>query len=184
MALDFIILALPRSGSTWAATWLTGDATFCWHDPIWTTHYEDVPEAAARRAGGRLAGISDTGLWRWPEWIARQPARKLILQREPREVAASLARQGLPPLPRDAFTALDGIEGRRASWTDLFDSKRAAELWAWLTDGLPFDRERHEELVQCDVQPRLSMVKRDWRLNQRLGAEILARKDTARWQYL
>lgn len=184
MALDFIIVALPRSGTTWAANWLTGESVFCLHDPLWTMHYEDVDSEVARRARGRISGVSCTALWRWPDWLRHHSARKLILHRDADEVSESLARLGLPPMPDGAAGALERLEGKRADWTDLFDAARAARLWAWLTNGLPFDAERHAELVQCDIQPRLLSVKRDWQVNRKLGAEILARRKAGQWQYL
>lgn len=184
MALDFIILALPRSGSTWAANWLTCDTVFCLHDPLWTLHYRQVDAEVEKRAGGRVAGVSCTALWRWPGWLRRHPARKLVLHRDPDEVAASLAKIGFPPVPEGAAASLDALEGRHVAWTDLFKAETAAEIWAWVTGGLAFDPQRHAELVQCDVQPRLAAVKRDWRVNRRLGEEIVAQRGSSRWQYL
>ena len=186
MALDFIILGLPRSGTTWASNWLTNESLFCMHDPLWTLHYDDIDAEVAKRAGDRMAGVCCTALWRWPEWLGRHPARKLVLRRDFAEVAGSLKRIGFPPLPRDAVTSLDKVEGRHVPWTDLFKPERAEELWRWLTGGtIEFDAQRHAELVQHDVQPRVAAVKRDWRLNKRLGEEIVAQHRGGRkWQYL
>lgn len=169
--LDFIIVALPRSGTTWAANWLTGDRTFCAHDPLWTLHYSDMDEVVARRAGQRLAGVSDTAVWRWPEWLNRHPARKLVLHRDIKEVRESLRAAGIPAT-LDGADALSRIEGEHAQWTDLFDADRARVLWAWLTVGLAFDEERHAELAQASIEPRLRAVKRDFALNRRLAREL------------
>lgn len=169
--LDFMIIALPRSGTTWAANWLTGERTFCVHDPLWTAHYADLDGGVPLRAGDRLSGISCTALWRWPNWLRRHPARKLVLHRDIAEIDASLAAAGLPPITAGAAD-LASIEGEHAPWTDLFKRKRAEELWRWLTVGLPFDAERHAELVQTRIEPQLGAVRRDLALNRRLVAEL------------
>lgn len=169
--LDFMIIALPRSGTTWAANWLTGDRTFCAHDPLWTTHYSDIDAVVPRRAPGRLTGISCTTIWRWPDWLSQHPARKLILHRDIEEVRESLIAAGVPVF-LDGAADLANIEGEHVPWTDLFDPARAAALWAWLTGGLPFDAERHAELVKLEIQPQLSAVKRDVALNRRLADEL------------
>lgn len=169
--LDFMIIALPRSGTTWAANWLTGERTFCMHDPLWTTHYSEIDAAVSKRAGGRLAGISCTAIWRWPDWLKRHPAKKLILHRDASEVRQSLVAAGIPVF-LDHAQKLAHIEGEHAPWTDLFDPARASALWAWLTGGLPFDAERHAELVKLEIQPRLGAVERDADLNRRLAEEL------------
>lgn len=170
--LDFMIIALPRSGTTWAANWLTTESTFCAHDPLWTTHYSDFDRAIPERAGGRLAGISCTAIWRWPNWLAGHPARKVIIHRDVSAVRRSMAKAGLPMIEPDAASWLAAIDGMHVAWTDLFKPGPAVQIWQHLAPDLPFDRERHRELSQARVEPNLATVKRDIGLNKRLGEEL------------
>lgn len=81
--LDFIITGLPRSATTWASVWMTGDGAHCAHDPLYHTHYEDWPTALVQP--DVLNGASDTGIWRWPDWLNAQAAagtRILVLERD------------------------------------------------------------------------------------------------------
>jgi hypothetical protein len=174
--LDFMVIGLPRSGTTWAANWLTGERTFCVHDPLWTMHYLSIDMAVPRRAGNRMAGVSCTALWRWPDWLRQHPARKLIVHRDIQEIARSMAAVGLPPVGTGDAAHLVELPGMHVPWADLFDADRAEAIWDWLTAGLPFDRQRHAELLQIKIEPRLEAVVRDIGLNRRLGAHLRARR--------
>lgn len=170
--LDFMVIALPRSGTTWAANWLITDATFCAHDPLWTVHYTDFDTAIKAKAGGRLAGISCTAIWRWPQWLAKHPARKLILHRDINEVRGALTAANIPLVERAAADQIAALDGRHIEWSDLFDPARAEKIWDWLTAGLPFDKARHAELVQLKIEPQQNAVKRDLALNARIADEL------------
>lgn len=168
--LDFMIISLPRSGSTWAANWMTTERTFCRHDPLWTIAPDQLDQEIARLAGPRCGGIACTGLWRWPEWINRHPARKLILHRDMGQIRASIDRLGIPRLPISAARQLSLIDGVHVDWRDLFDPVKAAPIWAYLTDGaIEFDDARHRELCAMRIEPAMSKVERDLALNQRLN---------------
>ena len=54
--IDFMVIGLPRTGTTWASNWLTTDSTQCYHDPLYHTHYEDWDEKFSAR--DRKSGIS------------------------------------------------------------------------------------------------------------------------------
>jgi hypothetical protein len=170
--LDFMVIGLPRSGTTWAANWLTTDRTLCLHDPLWTTHYSELDQAVPSRASGRLAGVSCSALWRWPDWVVRHPAKKLILHRDMAEIRRSLLAANLPALADDADELLASLPGKHAPWKDLFVADQAAQLWQWLTGGLPFDASRHAELVKLDIQPKFNAIQPDISLNRRLATEL------------
>lgn len=168
--LDFMIISLPRSGSTWAANWLTTDGSLCIHDPLWTIAPRDLDARIAELGPDRMRGIACTGLWRWPAVIAEHPCRKLILRRDRREVARSLHRLGLPSLPLKADRQLAAIEGTHVDWRSLFDPAAAREIWAFVTGGrLPFDAERHARLAAMRIEPNFETVQRDRALNAALN---------------
>lgn len=171
--LDFIIVALPRSGTTWAANWLTTGESYCVHDPMWETHYDDLDRTVRRKAGDRpLAGISCTGLWRWAEWINAHPARKLVLRRDTAEIDKSLAALGLPTLPPEAKPALDSILAPSADYRELFDPVKAERLWNYLTGRQPFDQARHAELCKMRIEPKFDRLTVDSTTARRLLAEV------------
>lgn len=167
-----MVIGLPRSGTTWAANWLTTGETFCAHDPLWEVHYEDLDAAIPMRAGNRMPGIACTGLWRWADWLNRHPARKLILRRDIAAVRTSLRAIGLPVPDRTATAALDRIDGKHVAFDHLFDTDRAEPLWSFLTDGLPFDGDRHRELAQMNIQPQFDRIRVDRAVARRLAAEL------------
>jgi hypothetical protein len=168
--LDFMIISLPRSASTWAANWMTTERAFCRHDPLWMIAPDQLDDEIARLAGPRLAGIACTGLWRWPQWINRHPARKLILHRDLAQIRASLDRLGIPKPPIGAARHLGEIEGMHVDWLELFDPARAAAIWEYLTDrAIAFDQARHRELCAMRIDPAMAKVERDLALNRRLN---------------
>jgi hypothetical protein len=145
--LDFIVLGLPRSATTWLANWLTTDRTLCLHDPF----ARSLPETWD--AGGKLLGISCTGAYLMPTWLAQFDCPVAIIERDPAECDACLAKLGLPdtaPLREP----LANTEGRRFKFADLWNEDTARELWAHLLPGLPFDAARYRLLREMRIEPR------------------------------
>lgn len=171
-----MVTGLPRSATTWAATWLDAERTTCVHDPLYRWHYEDWDEALGD--AGRIAGASCTGIWRWPGWLNAHPARVLVLRRPLAEVNASMAAIGLPALSRADEAALDLVEGLHVPHADLFDPDRAERIWGYLTGGAaPFDPARHGRLARVMMEPDMPRVlaEADPRLNRRLAEELGSR---------
>jgi hypothetical protein len=175
--MDFMVLALPRSGTTWAANWLTTEKTYCAHDPLWTVHYRDVDATIRKAAGDRKAGISCTGCFLFPEWVNEQPARKLILHRDLDEIQASLSRIEWPLMPSDSEQRLDEIDGWHVRHADLFDTDSAAGIWEYLT-GEPFDHARHEQLALMRIEPKLDSLIIDQPLIELMSREVVSRGNT------
>lgn len=148
MTIAFMLLGLPRSGTTWAANWLTTDRSMCWHDPVGRALPREID---LWDSGSRICGISCTGSWLWVDWINSHPARKIILERAPEEVNASLQRLGLPTFTREIIAKFRAIRAHRVPWTDLWEKPR--NIWSALLPEIPFDVERHYELSQMSVTP-------------------------------
>jgi len=144
--IEFMVIALPRSGTTWASNWLTTDDTLCLHDPLWDRHYDELDGIVSKK---RL-GVSCTGLMLFPEWLNAHPARKVILHRDVVEVNESLRAIGMPTLDQDAEDKLWGITGMHVEWGALFNRPR--EIYEHLLQK-EFDEERHAELRKIAMQP-------------------------------
>ena len=148
MKLDFIIVSLPRSGTTWCAEWTTTEHSICWHD---ATGYMLPSELETRQSSKKYRGISCTGAWMWKDWFESHPANKLILERDYNEINASLIELGMNPLGDTEFSAFEALKGPRIHFTELFTNPEP--IWKHLLPGLPFDAERHAELVKMNIQP-------------------------------
>ena len=168
--IDFMVIGLPRSGTTWAANWLTDDRVFCIHDPLWTTHHTDWDMTLKR--DDRVTGVACTGVWRWVDWVNRHPARKVVLHRDIGDVRHSLRQIGLPVPPVNAALNLSQIDGLHVPYEQLFDATGAQEIWQQATGNLPFDADRHAEMVQMNIQPQRSRLRIDPGVQRRIAAEV------------
>lgn len=168
--LDFMILGLPRSGTTWAANWLCTDLTHCIHDPLYTTHYSDLDNLDKN---GKRLGVSCTGLYFFPDFVNEHPAKKLVIYRPLEEINESLASISLPLLTMADVRQLEQINGMYCTMSALFDPVFAKLFYEHLT-GLPFDAQRHAELVKIEMQPKFSGLKVNPEVTRRLVEEIRA----------
>ena len=153
--IDFMIIGLPRSGTTWAANWLCSDLVHCTHDPLNTSHYLDWDRDFSYRL--KVSGVSCTAIWRFPDFLNSHKARKIILHREIDDVNASLRNVGFPELEPGAENALDQIKGDHFHFSELLEPTRAEKIWhrAALSQ---FDRVRHAELVKIHMQPNFGQM--------------------------
>lgn len=162
--IEFMLLAAPRSGTTWAANWLTTDTTLCLHDPLYTRHYTELDSYPTKK---RL-GISCTGLMCFPEWVNAHPARKIVLHRNINEIRESLKEIGLPW--SDHPPNLDAIKAIHLPWTDLFEHPKF--IYETLLE-LPFDPERHSLLKDIKMQPNFEGLSIGHDVTRRLVNELL-----------
>lgn len=144
--LDFMLIAAPRSATTWAANWLTTDSTLCLHDPLlkWTK------EELLALASPKRLGVACTGLALFPEWVNSQPARKVILHRPLMEIDQSLQEIGMTPISEHWHGVLERIKGVHLDWQEMFT--RPQYIYEYLLD-LPFDPQRWALLREMNVQP-------------------------------
>lgn len=164
-ALSFIVLGLPRSGTTWLANWLTTDRSLCLHDPfaLGTPEYWPRDE--------RPLGISCTGAYLFPRWLAQQQCPMAIIERDPGACDASLARMGLGNTEHLRH-ALANTPGRRWAFDDLWNESTACELWGYLLPRTPFDAIRYRLLRHMQVQPHMST----WRFDPTTYTEMQRRE--------
>jgi hypothetical protein len=165
--IEFMILGLPRSGTTWAANLFTTDKTICLHDPLYLHHYTELD---AIEKGGKCVGVSCTGLYQFPNWVNTHPAKKIKLYRSAIEINESLAAIGLSAITDNDRILFDRIEAPKFHYSDLFDPIWCAVIADQL--GVPFDADRHAELVQIEMQPKFSGLKVGADVTRRLVAEL------------
>lgn len=162
-----MVLGAPRSGTAWAANWLTTDQTLCLHDPLFKRHYTDLDSFQTKKR----FGIACTGSALFPDWVLEHPAPKLILHRDFAEIDRSLEAIGLPGLPPIWRTgALDRIDGLHVQWEELFENPEP--IWSHLLPDIPFDAERHTVLRELDVQIRYEGVEVNPAATRRLMREL------------
>jgi hypothetical protein len=149
--IEFMVLAAPRSGTTWVSNWLTTDKTLCLHDPLWTHHYSDLDKIQSSKA----LGVACTGLYMFPDFVNNHPARKIILHRDEKEINESLKAIGLPELS-NTESHLNKIIGWHMDWKQIFTDPKT--IYEYLTD-LEFDKERHEFLTGIEMQPDFEGLK-------------------------
>ncbi|MGZ5799243.1 MAG: hypothetical protein ACXWJZ_01260 [Burkholderiaceae bacterium] len=144
--IEFMVLALPRTATTWCANWLTTDTTLCLHDPLFTHKHDEIDNVYT----SKKLGISCTAMAFYADFVNKHPARKVILHRDQQEIDASLVAIGLTAMPKHSRGALDKIEGLHVHWQDIF--KNPQPIYEYLLQK-PFDAERHAQLVEMEIQP-------------------------------
>jgi hypothetical protein len=164
---EFMIIAAPRSATTWASNWLTTDETLCLHDPLikWTRDELDAIETP------KMLGIACTAIALFPEWVNAHPARKVILHRDLSEVDDSLDRIGMTGCGSQWAGVLDRIDGVHMPWDALFDPVRAKAIYEYLLDR-PFDAERWAVLREINAQPHFQGVSINREATARFMSEL------------
>lgn len=161
----FMILAAPRSGTTWAANWMQAEGEPCLHDPFMDDAM--TPEVLDSVWSG---GISCTGsVMAHHDWVWNHPAPKVILHRNFREINRSLGNIGLPSIDPVLWEPeLYGTQGMHAPYTELFNWVWARRIFIALVGREP-DRALHGRLRTMNVQPSeevLKAVRLMWAMEQ------------------
>jgi len=168
--IDFMVIGLPRSGTTWAANWLCTERTHCVHDPLYRLHYSEWDKSVLP---GKQVGVSCTGIWQWPEWLNAHPAKKVILHRDLAEVNASLDAIGFPACDDSGPAKLAKINGLHLPHEALFDASLAAVIHSHLIGDGSFDAERHAELCLIEMQPNFHGLTVGKEVTRRLLDEVM-----------
>lgn len=149
--ISFMILGLPRSGTTWASNWLTEGDRICLHDPIKDYDLEEYDSLYPEMK----VGLSCTGTYLFPEWVNRHPARKVILHKNVEEVRRSLKKIMLD-VPVLDQSYLQKINGLHVEWTELFTNGEM--IYHFLFPGERFNHVRYECLRDMYIQPNFDRV--------------------------
>lgn len=165
MTIQFMVIAAPRSATTWTSNWLTTDTTLCLHDPLWTHHYSELDSYPTNK----MLGIACTGIALFPEWVNAHPARKIILRRDLKEIDVSMERIGLTEVSSTWEGVLDRIDGVHLPWTAVFDQPQ--RIYEYLLDK-PFDAQRHAALKEIRMQPHFPGLIVDQGIASRLVREL------------
>lgn len=147
----FAVVGLPRSGTTWAANWLTSDGVLCLHDPM----ADYAPGELMEKDFGRPWGVSCSGLWVFDGLLASISKRVpvVVLERDPDESNAELQRIGLPALPPWMHERFKWAPGVRVPFGALWDESGARMIWSLVRPDAPFDVVRWRMLRDIQVQP-------------------------------
>ena len=158
-AKPFLITGLPRSRTAWLSVLCSTSDSICYHEPIGGIRDVSDIEALYRSDFYKYVGISDSGLGFFLPWILENiKPRTLIVERDPLQVAASLAQLGLP---RTNF--LDLLGERLAPfkshplvmWVpfEALNTKRVIQKIYWhLMPGHAFGEERYEQLAKMKIE--------------------------------
>lgn len=139
--MDFLIYAMPRSGSAWLANFLTYGECFCFHEPLAGGPLERLGRPA------EIVGCADTGAYLFPVKAEREYA----LIRHPQAVTYSLVKRGLMPLQdwQKFHERTKGLVTFR--YEKLFDLGYLREVWAEIVgSSCPYDRA--EQLIEMNIQ--------------------------------
>jgi hypothetical protein len=139
--MKFLVYAMPRSGSTWLANFLTADGLVCHHDPLGRMSFEEA---------NRLDAAVDTGAYLFRNRM--QAERSYALVRRVADSNRSLQRLGLSPIAE-----YQGLDVPTFFYERLFDIGYLADVWAQIR-GPGFDAERARMLVDLNIQHRLDRI--------------------------
>jgi hypothetical protein len=85
------------------------------------------------------------------------------------EINESLFNIGLPPLDDKTYNKLMLIDGIHLDYREIFTNPKG--IYEYLTE-LPFDPERHEFLMEIEMQPKFSGLKIGHEVTRQLFKEL------------
>ena len=147
--IDFMVVSMPRSRSTWLANWLTTDKSICLHDPLRDKTIKDIEAIKA----DKVLGVADTSLLLYGDKLNRYRCKKLIIHRSLAQVSRSVGEK------IDARLAgqLNGIKGLHIQYDEI--NAMGREIWRYLI-GDGFDQERFNLLKDMNIEPHFPGLKR------------------------
>lgn len=150
-ALDFAIIGMARSGSTWLANLCTGSGSLCLHDPFSFGMPDQWPRDERRW------GISCTGAMLIRGFVESLDCPLLVVDRNREDCVRSL--KHLTPVDDmdvdRAYRCLAEADGFHIAFDDLWDAEKMRCAWEFILPEVPFDALRHELLVDMQIQPHM-----------------------------
>ena len=141
--MKFLIVGLPRSGTSWAANLMMANGEICIHDPLAKIYPDELLNMDV--------GAACTGMWLFPSIINEAKCPTVVIERDLESVNASLYEMGLPTIAPDQAAMLGNVEGYRIKYKDLFNYDKANEMFAYLT-GRELCMARHSLMCEMNVQ--------------------------------
>lgn len=145
--IDFMVLALPRSGSAWVANLLTTDTSLCIHESAMDYHTTDLD---AMEYNGTL-GIAETSAFIRVDELNLHSAKKLIIDRPFDDINKSIAELGFKAMPSYSADLMIQLKGYRIAYKDLFNYEIMSEAYYYLLRK-ELNQERHKMLCQMNIQ--------------------------------
>jgi hypothetical protein len=145
--IDFMVLALPRSGTAWVANLLTTDTSLCIHEAFMDHSINDLDN----RSYNGLLGIAETSAFTKVDEINQHSAKKLVIERPFNEVNESIVRLGFKAMPSYSADLMIQLKGYRIAYKDLFNYEIMAEAYYYLLRK-ELNQERHRMLCQMNIE--------------------------------
>jgi hypothetical protein len=152
--MNFAVFGLPRSGTTWAANWLTDSGAICLHDPLVDMELDELMAFQPERPWG----ISCTGSWMLRSFVDSLKCPILLLERDLSEIQESLSQMGVPLVSDEMAEYFATLPFPRIDYKGIFDGDIACDVWRYLRPDAPFDSDRHAILRQMNVQPNFGTI--------------------------
>jgi hypothetical protein len=143
--IDFMVLALPRSGTAWVANLLTTDTSLCIHEAFMDHSIDDLDN----RSYDGMLGIAETSAFTKVDEINQHSAKKLVIERPLNEVNESIAELGFKTML--SYDLMIQLKGYRIAFKDLFNYDIMAEAYYYLLRK-ELNQERHRMLCQMNIQ--------------------------------
>lgn len=153
MAVKFMVLGAPRSGTSWAAAWLMTQGEHVFHDPFMDGWKPEDLDA-------RSCGISCTSaVIQHREWVLKHPCPKVVLLRPYSGINLSLEKLDLPRVDPELWerALYDVVPAMHVYWRDLFVSTQAAKVLKHLT-GRDMDYASYDQMRRMNVQPTSGVI--------------------------
>jgi len=145
--IDFMILALPRSGTAWVANLLTTDTSLCIHEAFMDHSIDDLDN----RSYDGMLGIAETSAFIRVDELNLHSAKKLIIDRPFDEINNSIVKLGFKAMPSYSADLMIQLKGYRIAYKDLFNYDIMAEAYYYLLRK-ELNQERHRMLCQMNIE--------------------------------
>lgn len=145
--IDFMVLALPRSGTAWVSNLLTTDTSLCIHEAFMDNSINDLDT----RSYDGMLGIAETSAFTKVDEINQHSAKKLVIERPLNEVNESIAELGFKAMPSYSADLMIQLKGYRIAYKDLFNYEIMSEAYYYLLRK-ELNQERHRMLCQMNIE--------------------------------